>query len=114
MSIIQNRSLGHAVTLDTANATYLVTDFAVPNSSVETVTNIAVTKIFWTGDWTIKRGGTLIWQTSNNTGFWDLNKTGISLNAGNTAANLQINTTSSSATLMLGISKVSSTTASTW
>jgi hypothetical protein len=113
MSIIQNRSLGHAVTLDTANATYLVTDFAVPNTSVETVTNIAITKIFWTGDWTIKRGDTLIWQTANNTGFWDLNKTGISLNAGNTAANLQINTTSSSATLMLGISKVSSTIA-TW
>jgi hypothetical protein len=114
MAIIQNRSLGHAVTLDTANATYVVTDFAVPNSSIETVTNIAVTKIFWTGDWTIKRGGTLLWQTANNTGVWDLNKTGISLNSGNTAANLQINTTSTAATLVLGISKTSSTTANTW
>jgi hypothetical protein len=114
MSVIQNRSLGHAVTIDTANATYNLTDFAVPNSSVETVSSIAVTKIFWTGDWTIKRGGTVVWQTANNTGFWDLNKAGISLTAGNTAANLQINTTSTSATLMLGISKTSTTTASTW
>lgn len=116
MAIIQNRSVGHAVTLDTANATYVVSDFATPNSSVETVTNIAITKIFWTGDWTIKRGGTILWQTANNTGSWDLNISGIALNSGssNTAANLQINTTSTSATLLLGISKKSYTTANTW
>ena len=111
MSVIQNRSLGHAVTLDTANATYNLTDFA---TSSETVTNIAITKLAWTGDWVIKRGGTLLWQTANNTGFWDLNAAGISLNAGNTAANLQINTTSTSASLVLGISKTSYTTANTW
>ena len=114
MAIIQNRSVGHAVTSDIANAVYQVTDFAVPNSSVETVTNVAVTKIFWTGDWTIKRGSTVIFQTANNTGVWDLNKAGISLNSGNTAANLQINSTSASASLILGISKTSYTTANTW
>ena len=111
MAIIQNRSQGHAVTSDIANATYVVADFAITS---ETVTNIAITKIFWTGDWSIKRGGTVLWQTANNTGVWDLNKAGISLNSGNTAANLQINTTSSAATLVLGISKTSSTTANTW
>lgn len=114
MSIIQNRPLGHAVTLDTANASYAVADFASPNSSIETVTNIAITKIYWTGDWTIKRGANLIWQTANNAGAWDLNISGISLTAGNTAANLVINTTSTSATLLLGISKTSSTIGTTW
>ena len=49
MAIIQNRSLGHAVTSDIANAVYQLTDFGVPNSTIETVTNIAITKIFWTG-----------------------------------------------------------------
>ena len=112
MSVIQNRTQGHAVTLDTANASYAVTDFASPNSSVGTVTDIAITKIFWTGDWKISRGSTVIWQTANNTGAWDLNVSGISLTAGNTAANLVINTTSTNATLLLGISKKSSTTAS--
>jgi hypothetical protein len=38
---------------------------------------------------------------------------GISLNTGSTA-NLTVNTTSSSATLILGVSKTSSTTANTW
>jgi len=114
MAIIQNRSLGHAVTSDIANVTYVVTDFGVPNNTIETVTNIAITKIFWTGDWTIKRGGNVIFQTANNTGVWDLNKTGISLTSGNTAANLQINTTSTAASLILGISKTSYTTANTY
>ena len=114
MAIIQNRSLGHAVTSDIANAVYQLTDFGVPNSTIETVTNIAITKIFWTGDWTIKRGGTVVFQTANNTGVWDLNKTGISLTSGNTAANLQINTTSTAASLILGISKTAYTTANTY
>ena len=114
MAIIQNRSQGHAVTSDIANAVYVLADFGVPNSTIETVTSFAITKIFWTGDWTIKRANTIVFQTANNAGVWDLNAAGISLNSGNTAANLSINTTSSSATLVLGISKTSSTTASTW
>jgi hypothetical protein len=114
MAIIQNRSLGHAVTSDIANVTYVAADFGVPNSTIETVTNFAITKIFWTGDWTIKRGGTVVFQTANNTGVWDLNAAGISLNSGNTAANLQINSTSTAASLILGISKTSSTTANTY
>jgi hypothetical protein len=114
MAIMQNRSLGHAVTIDTANNTYNPSDFAVPNSSIETVNTLGITKIIWTGDWVIKRGGVVVWQTANNTGFFDLNKAGISITVGNTAANIQINTTSSSATLILGVSKQSSTTANTW
>jgi hypothetical protein len=115
MAIIQNRSQGHAVTSDIANATYVVVDFAVPNGTIETVTGFAITKIFWTGDWTIKRANTVVFQTANNTGVWDLNTAGISLtNSANAAANLSINTTSSAASLILGISKTSSTTANTW
>ena len=75
MAIIQNRSLGHAVTSDIANA---------------------------------------VFQTANNTGVWDLNKTGISLTSGNTAANISINTTSTAASLILGISKTAYTTANTY
>jgi hypothetical protein len=111
MAILQNRSLGHASTADIANASYVPSDFAVTG---ETVTDIAITKIIWTGDWKIKRGNSVIWQTANNTGMWDLNAAGISLNSGNTAANLQINSTSSSATLVLGISKVSTSNAANW
>lgn len=113
MAITQNRSKGHAVTVDIANANYQLADFAVPNSSIETVTGVCITKIIWTGDWTIKRGATVVFQTANNEGHWDLSSMGISLNTGSTA-NLTVNTTSSSATLILGVSKTSSTTANTW
>jgi hypothetical protein len=113
MAIIQNRSLGHAVTLDVANSTYSCNSFAVPNSSVETVTGLAVTKILWTGPWTISIGSNLIFQTSNNEGVWDLNSMGISL-GGYAGANLNVNTTSTTATLILNVAKQSSTIASTW
>lgn len=106
MAIIQNRRLGTAVTRDIANATYQITDFATPNTAQETVNSVSITQIYWTGDWTIKRGATIVFQTANNTGFWDLNSHGIAL-TDNNAANLTINTTSTSATLLLKLSKVS-------
>jgi hypothetical protein len=106
MAIIQNRRLGSAVIRDIANANYQITDFATPNTAQETVTNVSITQIYWTGDWTIKRGTTVVFQTGNNTGFWDLNSHGISL-TDNNAANLTINTTSTSATLVLKLSKTS-------
>ena len=77
MAIMQNRSLGHAVTIDTANNTYNPSDFAVPNSSIETVNTLGITKIIWTGDWVIKRGGVVVWQTANtsmNSSSFSLNK----------------------------------------
>jgi hypothetical protein len=98
MAIIQNRRLGTAVIRDIANATYQITDFATPNTSQETVNNVSITQIYWTGDWTIKRGATVV--------FRDLNSHGIAL-TDNNAANLTINTTSTSATLVLKLSKVS-------
>lgn len=105
MAIIQNRPGGHAVTLDFSNTTYQLTDFATPNTSFETVTNLGITKIFWTGDWTISRGANVIFKTSNNTGHWDLNKTGIAITS-SSGATISVNTTSSSATLVLGVSKI--------
>lgn len=105
MPIIQNRPGGHAVTLDLANTTYQLTDFAAPNTSFENVTNLGITKIIWTGDWTISRGANVIFKTSNNTGHWDLNKTGIAI-VRSSDATIVVNTTSTSATLILGVSKI--------
>ncbi len=104
--IILNPQRGHVTTRDFANASYVITDFASPNTDVETVTGIAISRILWTGDWVIKRGGNIVFQTANNVGVLDLTKYAISL-TDNTAANLTVNTTSSSATLILQLSKKS-------
>lgn len=113
MAIISNRRAGHATTLDTANTTYNLTDFASPNTSVETVTALSITKIFWTGDWTIKRGATTVWQTANNTGVWDLNSAGIALSA-NATSNLVLSSTSTTGTILLNIGKTSTVLTSTY
>jgi hypothetical protein len=109
MAIILNRIKGHAVTSDVANAAYVLTDFATPNASYEAVTGLTISKIFWTGDWTIKRGSSVIWQTANNTGAFDLRAAGIYLPTGN-SSNLSVNTTSSSASIILELGKISTTT----
>lgn len=106
MGIILNPQRGHVTTRDMANASYVIADFASPNSSVETVTGVAISRILWTGDWVIKRGGVVVFQTANNVGVFDLTKHAISL-TDNTAANLTVNTTSTSATLILQLSKKS-------
>ena len=113
MAIISNRRAGHVTTLDTANTTYNLTDFASPNTSVETVSAISIVKIFWTGDWTIKRGATTVFQTANNTGVWDLNSAGMAITA-NSTANLVLSTASSSASIMLNLGKTSTILTSTY
>ena len=108
MPIIQNHRRGKVVIHQLANAEFSITDFATPNTSVETVTGITVTKIFWTGDWKISRGSNVIFQTANNTGVWDLAAYGIALTQDPTA-NLIVNTASTSASLVIEIAKQSNT-----
>lgn len=108
MSIIQNHRRGKAVVHETANVEYALADFATPNAAIETVSGVTVSKIFWTGPWVIKRGSTVIFQTANNTGVWDLAAYGISLTQDPTA-NLAVNTSSATATLVIEVSKQSNT-----
>ena len=72
---------GHAFIRDTANATYVVAgNNAVSNiaSVGETVVTAAVSQIWWTGDWTIKRGANTIFVLKDS-GYWDFNGAGVSL-----------------------------------
>lgn len=108
MAIIQNHRRGKAVVHLTANVQHAITDFAVPNTAVETMDGLTVTKIFWTGPWTIARGANIIFQTANNSGVWDLAAYGIALTQDPTA-NLVVNTTSTGATIVIEVAKQSHT-----
>lgn len=124
MAIIQNRSQGHVITLDTANNTYTPNGFALSafsNGSTEIVTGYAVSKIVWTGPWLIQIGGNTIFNTSNGTaGTFDLRSMGITLGgpgtiiANTTSANLTVNTNSSNATLILEVAKYSYANSGLW
>lgn len=106
MAIIKNQTnMGHAQTLDIANNTYNLVDFANPNTGIETITGLTVTKIIWTGDWSIKRGTTVVWQTPANTfGCFDLRSMGIVIGSNNTA-NLVVTTAGLASSLILEVSK---------
>jgi hypothetical protein len=111
MAIIKNQNSGHVATLDIANATYTTANLS-SNSSIETVTGMGVAHIFWTGDWVIKQGATVLFQSPANTaGFWDLTAQGLILQGANTAANITANTAGSSSTLSLILTKYAYNTA---
>ena len=106
MAIIKNQVGGHVATLDTSNATYTTANLASPNTSIETVTAMAVGKILWTGDWVIKQGSTVLFQSPANTaGFWDLTAQGMIFQGSNTSANITANTTGSASTLSMVFTK---------
>lgn len=106
MAIIKNQTGGHVGTLDFANVTYTTANIAVPNTSIETVTGMAVARIKWTGDWSVKQGSNVIFQSSANTsGDWDLQGQGMLLLGSNTAANITANTTGTSSTLVMVLTK---------
>lgn len=112
MGIIKNQISGHVGTLDIANATYTTANLASPNTSVESVTGMAVARILWTGDWVIKQGANVLFQSPAGTaGFWDLTAQGILLQGSNTAANITANTTGSSSTLSMILTKYAYNTA---
>ena len=101
---IQNRLNGHAVFRFTANATIALSDMSV-NTSQENITNMAITKIFWTGDWTIKRGSNTVFTSNTNTAdHWDLKGSGISLTE-DSAATIVVNTTGTTSTLIIEVAK---------
>lgn len=112
MTIIKNQIGGHVGTLDTANASYALANLASPNSSVETVTSMGVARILWTGDWVVKQGSTVLFQSSNvSSGTWDLTAQGMILQGSNTSANITANTTTSTSTLALILTKYAYNTA---
>ena len=96
----------HAIASVIANSTFTLANVASPNTSIETVTSINISKIFWTGPWTISWGNTVVFQTANNNGVWELDKAGMLL-APNCTNSIVVNSTSTSATLVLKISKQS-------
>ena len=76
----QNKG-GKAVIRDTANATYVVAgNSAASNvaSAGETVVGASISQIWWTGDWTVKRGANTV-LVLKDSGSWDLNGSGINL-----------------------------------
>lgn len=112
MAIVKNQIGGHVGTVDIANAVYTTANIASPNSSVESVTGMAVSRLLWTGDWVIKQGANVIFQTGANTsGTWDLSSEGILLMGANNAANITANTTGSASTLVMVLTKYAYNTA---
>lgn len=112
MAIIKNQIGGHVGTLDFANVTYTTANLASPNTSVETVTRMGIAHIFWTGDWSIKQGGNVLFQSgANTTGSWDLTTDGIVLMGANSSANITANTTGTTSTLVLNLTKYAYNTA---
>ena len=112
MAIIKNQIAGHVGTLDVANATYTTANLASPNTSVETVTSMGVAKIKWTGDWVVKQGATVLFQTAaNTTGDWDLSGQSMVLQGANTAANITANTVGTTSTLVMVLTKYAYNTA---
>jgi hypothetical protein len=81
----QNRPGGHVwFSLNAANTITLTS--ASVNTSIETVSNLAITKVFWTGSWTISRGSnTVLYLGNTGPGFFDFNGQGTSLSQFSTA-----------------------------
>jgi hypothetical protein len=76
----QNKG-GKAVIRDTTTATYTIAGSAgVSNvaSVAETIVGASISQIWWTGDWTVKRGANTV-LVLKDSGSWDLNGSGINL-----------------------------------
>lgn len=70
MAVMQNKKHKTAVTIDTATATYNLTDFVKDG---ETVNGLALNQIWFSsnGTWTVARGANTIAVLSNS-GHWNL------------------------------------------
>lgn len=103
--ILTNGQQGHASVRFTATDTLALTDVALPNTSIETVTGLTISSIYWTGDWKITRNGNTVFQTGvGSTGNWDLYKRGVAL-MDQANASIVATTANTSATLILGLGK---------
>jgi hypothetical protein len=106
MTIVKNQIGGHVVTADFSNTSYTTSNLASPNTSVETVTAMGLAKISWTGDWNIKQGNTVLFQSAaNSAGTWDMTSQGFIIQGANTSANITANTASTTSTLYMVLSK---------
>lgn len=103
--ILSNDQQGHAAVRFTASDTLLLTDLASPNTSIETVTGLAISSIYWTGDWKLTRNGNTVFQTVvGSFGNWDLYMRGISL-GDQSNASIVATTANTASTLILSVSK---------
>jgi len=113
MPVIKNQMAGHAGVVDIANNSYALSAFAANTS--ETITGIAICQMAWSGDWTIKMGNTVVWQTYANTfGEIDFTSMGCTLAQNINCSpngNLTISTIGVQSSIALRISKYSYNTA---
>ena len=108
MPIMDNKPGKRATLLLIANGSFALSDFATPNTSVETVQELTLRSINWTsnGVWTIARGANTL-MTLTNDGVWDLAGWGIGV-LKDTSANLTITLSSgSTGTILIDVGKKS-------
>jgi hypothetical protein len=104
---IQNRLNGHVwFKAVNANSTISLANMST-NTSLENVTAAAITKIFWSGNWTIKRGSnTVVTLGANNGGVWDLRGNGVALSE-YPGATIVLETTDETASIIIEVAKQS-------
>ena len=111
--IVKNQISGHAGTVDLANNSYNLSAFAANTS--ETVNSIAITHLVWSGDWSIKMGNVVVWQTYANTfGEIDFTAMGLVLNQNpncSPTGNLTISTVGGQSSIALRVAKYGYNTA---
>ena len=100
----QNRPYGHAWFNLSSNTTIAMSDLST-NTSIETVNNASITKLFWSGGpWTIYRGANLVVTLANTEGHWNLSGVGTALSQDSTGT-IVCNTASAAASLVIEVSK---------
>jgi len=100
----QNRPGGHVwFSLNAANTITLASMSS--NANAETVTNAAITKIFWTGSWTISRGSnTVLYLSNTGPGMFDFVGHGTAISQFSTATVVCANN-DTNGTLVIQLSK---------
>lgn len=99
-----------ALTLD-SGAAVGVTSGAFKSSN-EVVKGMGVSKILWVGDWVVKQGANVLFQSQvNSTGFFDLSAQGLVFQGSNTVANITANSSVTTGTLTLIVTKYARNTA---
>jgi len=84
-TILKNGINRHVVFTAIANDSIQLSDVVVANSG-ESVDGLNITKIIWSGQWTVKRGANTVWQSDALTfGTHDFSGNGFTLNQFNTA-----------------------------
>jgi hypothetical protein len=73
MPIIQNKRNGKFVIREIANATYSVANVTLANTATsepDDVVGMGITELYWTGEWTVKRGANTILVLSDGQDNW--------------------------------------------